>query len=44
MGTWGLVILHRDHPDKLIVCKNGSPLLVGLSDRGVYVASEYVAF
>ena len=36
--------MHKDHPDQLIACKNGSPLLVGMSDDGVYIASEYIAF
>lgn len=43
-GTWGLVVMHVDHPTQLIACKNGSPLVVGMSDFGVYIASEYVAF
>ena len=40
IGTWGLVILNKEDPDKLVVCRNGSPLLVGLAQNAVYVASE----
>jgi len=36
--------MHKDYPNKLIAAKNGSPLLIGMSDTGVYIASEYVAF
>jgi len=44
IGTWGLVILNKDDPDKLVVCRNGSPLLVGLAQNAVYVASEVRLF
>jgi len=40
VGTYALVIIHADHPDKLIVARNSSPLLVGFSDSGKYVASD----
>jgi len=43
-GTWGLVILDRDAPGTLIAVRNGSPLVVGLSDGGTFVASEAAAF
>jgi len=43
-GTWGLVIMHKDEPEKLIVCRNGSPILIGFSQNAIYVASESVAF
>ena len=43
-GTWALVILHRDFPNKLWVCRNGSPLLLGSTDDYIMVASEHIAF
>ena len=43
-GTWGLVILSREHPDKLFLAKNGSPLLLGFSNHFVIAASEAYAF
>uniref|UniRef100_A0A0G4HC19 Glutamine--fructose-6-phosphate aminotransferase [isomerizing] n=1 Tax=Chromera velia CCMP2878 TaxID=1169474 RepID=A0A0G4HC19_9ALVE len=39
-GTWGLCIVHKDHPDKMVVARNGSPLLVAAYDDQVFVASE----
>jgi len=36
--------MHKDYPKKLIACKNGSPLLIGINDSGIFIASEYVAF
>ena len=43
-GTWALVILHRDFPDTMWVCRNGSPLLVGMDEDFVMVVSEPIAF
>ncbi|PFH38657.1 glucosamine-fructose-6-phosphate aminotransferase [Besnoitia besnoiti] len=42
-GTWGLCIVHRDYPDRLILARNGSPLLVGSAGGQVFVASEPAA-
>jgi glucosamine--fructose-6-phosphate aminotransferase (isomerizing) len=30
-GAWGLCVLHDDHPDEIVVARNHSPLLIGLS-------------
>lgn len=43
-GTWGLVVIHKDAPQQLIAARNGSPLVVGISDQGMFVASEVTAF
>jgi glutamine---fructose-6-phosphate transaminase (isomerizing) len=43
-GTWGLVVMHRDMPDRLIACRNGSPLVVGVGQGRMFVASEVSAF
>lgn len=43
-GTWGLVIQCLDEPNKLYVARNGSPLLIGLKDDFVMVASEQSGF
>jgi glucosamine--fructose-6-phosphate aminotransferase (isomerizing) len=31
-GTWGLCVMDRENPQILIAAKNGSPMLIGLSD------------
>jgi glutamine---fructose-6-phosphate transaminase (isomerizing) len=43
-GTWALVIIHRDFPDKIWATRNGSPLLLGMEDDFVMFASEQIAF
>lgn len=43
-GTWALVIINKDHPNKMWVIRNGSPLLLGIDDEFIIVASEHVAF
>lgn len=43
-GTWALVIVHRDYPNKLWITRNGSPLLLGMDDEYIMVASEQIAF
>lgn len=43
-GTWAVVFLHRDFPNKIWVTRNGSPLLLGIEKEYVIVASEHTAF
>ena len=45
-GTWALLIINREHPNKLWITRNGSPLLLGLGveEDFVMVASEQIAF
>lgn len=44
LGTWGLVILDREDPSRLLVAKNGSPMLIGVAEGRTFVASEPSAF
>jgi glucosamine--fructose-6-phosphate aminotransferase (isomerizing) len=43
VGTYGLAVLHADFPDRIVVARNGSPLLVGVGDKEMYVASDLAA-
>lgn len=43
-GTWALVIIHKDYPNKLWTIRNGSPLLIGMDDEFIIIASEHIAF
>jgi len=45
-GTWALVILNKDHPNKLYLAKNGSPLLIGFGIHNDFaiIASEQSVF
>lgn len=40
VGTYGLAILNVEEPDQLIVARKGSPLLLGIGDGEMFVASD----
>jgi glucosamine--fructose-6-phosphate aminotransferase (isomerizing) len=42
-GTYGLAVLHADHPDRIVVARNGSPLIIGVGDHEMHVASDLSA-
>ena len=39
-GTYGLAVLHEDFPDLMVVARRGSPLLLGVGDNEMIVASD----
>ncbi|GAB5362710.1 hypothetical protein AAMO2058_000821400 [Amorphochlora amoebiformis] len=43
-GTWGLCVLSNLDPGKIIVCRNGSPLLIGMGKNRTFIASEVSGF
>jgi glutamine---fructose-6-phosphate transaminase (isomerizing) len=42
-GTYGLVVLSLDSPDEIVAARMGSPLLVGIDDGELFVASDAAA-
>lgn len=42
-GTYGLVVLSKKHPEKLIAVRKGSPLIIGISDNEHFIASDVSA-
>lgn len=40
IGAYALAIIHADHPGKMIVARNSSPLLIGFSDDAKFIASD----
>jgi glucosamine--fructose-6-phosphate aminotransferase (isomerizing) len=42
-GTYGLVIMSKNEPDKIIGVRNGSPLVVGVAERENFLASDVSA-
>ncbi|MFP4331425.1 MAG: glutamine--fructose-6-phosphate transaminase (isomerizing) [Alkalispirochaetaceae bacterium] len=42
-GTYGIVALHRDEPGRLVGARNGSPLVLGIGDDAMYLASDVTA-
>jgi glutamine---fructose-6-phosphate transaminase (isomerizing) len=42
-GTYGLVVMDVKNPDQLVVARNGSPLVLGLGENEMFVASDVAA-
>ena len=42
-GTYGIAVLHVDFPDRIVAARNGSPLIVGVGEREMFVASDLAA-
>ncbi len=42
-GTYGLLAMHRDEPANIITARNGSPVVVGVGDNEMLVASDVAA-
>lgn len=40
VGTYGLAIVHTEEPDQIIIARKGSPLLLGLGDGEMFIASD----
>eukprot|EP01112_Ceratiomyxa_fruticulosa_P018570 TRINITY_DN5967_c0_g2_i1.p1 TRINITY_DN5967_c0_g2~~TRINITY_DN5967_c0_g2_i1.p1 ORF type:complete len:650 (-),score=110.85 TRINITY_DN5967_c0_g2_i1:327-2276(-) len=43
-GTWGVALVCKDTPDQIIALKNGSPMLIGIGQDRMFIASESGAF
>jgi glutamine---fructose-6-phosphate transaminase (isomerizing) len=43
VGTYGLAVLDARSPDRLVVARNGSPVLVGIGDKEMFAASDVSA-
>ncbi|PIS05378.1 MAG: glutamine--fructose-6-phosphate transaminase (isomerizing) [Candidatus Buchananbacteria bacterium CG10_big_fil_rev_8_21_14_0_10_42_9] len=39
-GAYGLVVINKDEPDKLVVAKKGSPLVIGIGQDDYIIASD----
>ncbi len=44
VGTYGLAVLFQNDPARIYFARNGSPLVLGLSEVGNFVASDPLAF
>lgn len=42
-GAFGICVLDRKNPDKLVGARRGSPLILGVSDSGLMLASDATA-
>ncbi len=42
-GTYAIAVLDERHPDRLVVARKGSPLILGVGDHEMFVASDLAA-
>ncbi len=42
-GTYGIAVVHTEFPDRIVVARNGSPLIIGVGDKEMHVASDLAA-
>jgi glucosamine--fructose-6-phosphate aminotransferase (isomerizing) len=42
-GTWGLAVLDAARPEAIVVARNGSPVVLGIGEREMFVASDTAA-
>ncbi|MCW3039523.1 MAG: hypothetical protein JWM31_1428 [Solirubrobacterales bacterium] len=42
-GTYGLAVVDARHPDRIVIARNGSPVVIGIGAREMYVASDVAA-
>ena len=40
VGAYAIVVMEKDNPDKLIVARKGSPLVIGIGEDEFFVASD----
>jgi glutamine---fructose-6-phosphate transaminase (isomerizing) len=42
-GTYGLVVIDATQPDRIVVARNGSPVIIGIGDKEMLVGSDVSA-
>ncbi len=42
-GTYGILAMHTEHPDVIIGARNGSPMVLGIGDGEMFIASDVSA-
>lgn len=42
-GTYGIAVMHQDFPDRIVVARNGSPVVLGIGEKEMFVASDVAA-
>jgi glucosamine--fructose-6-phosphate aminotransferase (isomerizing) len=43
VGAYGLAVLDAENPDRIVVARNGSPVLLGVGEKEMFVASDVAA-
>jgi glucosamine--fructose-6-phosphate aminotransferase (isomerizing) len=42
-GTYGIAVVDGRHPDRIVAARNGSPVVIGIGEREMFVASDVAA-
>lgn len=42
-GTYAVSVVHADFPDQIVVARNGSPLVLGIGDKEMFIGSDVAA-
>ncbi|HBW19881.1 MAG TPA: glutamine--fructose-6-phosphate transaminase (isomerizing) [Actinobacteria bacterium] len=42
-GTWAIAVIDERNPDRIVAARNGSPLILGVGDHEMFVASDLSA-
>jgi glucosamine--fructose-6-phosphate aminotransferase (isomerizing) len=42
-GAYGIAVVDAERPDSLVVARNGSPVILGIGDREMFIASDAAA-
>ena len=42
-GTYGIAVVDSKHPDRIVVARNGSPIILGVGENEMHVASDVAA-
>lgn len=42
-GTYGIAVLHQNHPGVIIGARRGSPLVLGIGEREMFLCSDHTA-
>ncbi|MCP4546001.1 MAG: glutamine--fructose-6-phosphate transaminase (isomerizing) [bacterium] len=42
-GTYGIAVVHKNHPRKMVGARNGSPMVVGIGENEHFLASDVAA-
>jgi glucosamine--fructose-6-phosphate aminotransferase (isomerizing) len=42
-GTYGIAVIDARHPQEIVVARNGSPVILGVGDKEMFIASDAAA-
>jgi glucosamine--fructose-6-phosphate aminotransferase (isomerizing) len=43
VGTYGIAVVDAEQPDRVVVARNGSPIVLGVGEKEMFVASDVAA-